>query len=162
MLCRRGRRRQRREGVEGMRVIVVGGGPAGVNAALQAAELGAEVTLIERRRVGGTSLNTGPAPVRTLARAARLARDWNSWETFGLRGPRPEVDLAACLANAERVARYAHEHRRVSDQIRSMGVDLVEDAGEARFIDANKVGMADGRVLSRDRGIIGVGGRGRE
>jgi hypothetical protein len=77
-----------------MRVVVIGGGPAGVSAALHAAELGAEVTLIERGRVGGTAFNSGPAPVRTLARAARLVRDWNSWETFGLRGPRPEVDLA--------------------------------------------------------------------
>src|SRR5262245_18158965 len=159
MLCRRGRRRQRREGVEGMRVIVVGGGPAGVNAALQAAELGAEVTLIERRRVGGTSLNTGPAPVRTLARAARLARDWNSWETFGLRGPRPEVDLAACLANAERVARYAHDRKRIADHIRAPGIDLVEEAGDARFLDAHTLGTPDGRVWSADRVIIAVGGR---
>ncbi len=87
-----------------MRVVVIGGGPAGVSAALHAAELGAEVTLVERGRVGGTALNSGPAPVRTLARAARLVRDWSSWETFGLRGPRPEVDVAATLANAQRVA----------------------------------------------------------
>ena len=63
-----------------MRVVVIGGGPAGVSAALHAAELGADVTLIERGRVGGTALNSGPAPVRTLARAARLVRDWSSWK----------------------------------------------------------------------------------
>ena len=45
-----------------MRVVVIGGGPAGVSAALHAAELGAEVTLIERGRVGGTALNSGPDP----------------------------------------------------------------------------------------------------
>ena len=98
-----------------MRVVVIGGGPAGVSAALHAAELGAEVTLIERGRVGGTALNRGPAPVRTLARAARLVRDWSSWETFGLRGPRPEVDVAATLANAQRVAALSlrtQAHRR--------------------------------------------------
>src|SRR6185295_5198067 len=85
--------RVRVRGVVEMRVVVIGGGPAGVSAALHAAELGAEVTLIERGRVGGTALNSGPAPVRTLARAARLVRDWNSWDTFGLRGPRPKVDV---------------------------------------------------------------------
>ncbi len=142
-----------------MRVVVVGGGPAGVSAALQSAELGAEVTLVERGRVGGTALNEGPAPVRTLARAARLVRDWSSWETFGLHGPRPEVDLAATLANAERVARYAHERKRISDHIRAMGVDLVEEAGAVRFLDANTVGTADGRSWSADRVIIAVGGR---
>ncbi|HTF59429.1 MAG TPA: FAD-dependent oxidoreductase [Actinomycetes bacterium] len=50
-----------------MRVLVLGGGPAGATAALQARELGADVTLVEAKRVGGTSLNQGPAPVRTLA-----------------------------------------------------------------------------------------------
>jgi pyruvate/2-oxoglutarate dehydrogenase complex dihydrolipoamide dehydrogenase (E3) component len=50
-------------------VLVVGGGPAGVTAAGQARELGARVIMLEAQRVGGTSLNRGPAPVRTLARA---------------------------------------------------------------------------------------------
>jgi len=72
-----------------MHVLVIGGGPAGTTAALHAVGLGAEVTLVERGRIGGTALSNGPA-VRTLARAARLVRDWNSWETFGVRGPRPE------------------------------------------------------------------------
>jgi NADPH-dependent 2,4-dienoyl-CoA reductase/sulfur reductase-like enzyme len=61
-----------------MRLVVVGGGTAGMAAALQARELGADVTLLEASEVGGTTLNRGPAPVRTLARAARLARDWYS------------------------------------------------------------------------------------
>ena len=142
-----------------MRVVVIGGGPAGVSAALHAAELGAEVTLLERGRVGGTAFNSGPAPVRTLARAARLVRDWSSWETFGLRGPRPEVDLAATLANAQRVAGYLYERKRVADHIRSVGVDLVEEAGDARFVDANTVAAADGRKWTADRVIIAVGGK---
>jgi len=121
-----------------MRVVVIGGGPAGVSAALHAAELGAEVTLIERGRVGGTALNSGP--VR-------------------LRGPPPEVDLAATLANAQRVAGYLYERKRIADHIRSVGVDLVEEAGDVRFVDANTVAAADGRRWTADRVIIAVGGR---
>lgn len=146
------------EGEAQMRVVVIGGGPAGVTAALHAAELGAQVTLIERGRVGGTALNSGPAPVRTLARAARLVRDWSSWEMFGLRGPRPEVDLSAVLANAQRVADYAYERKRIADHIRSAGVDLIEEAGDARFVDAHTVAVADGRRWTADRVIIAVGG----
>ena len=41
-------------------VLVVGGGPAGFTAAMQACELGARVTLLEEAQVGGTSLNSGP------------------------------------------------------------------------------------------------------
>ncbi|WP_348536290.1 NAD(P)/FAD-dependent oxidoreductase [Mycobacterium sp. OTB74] len=147
------------EEAEEMRVVVIGGGPAGVTAALHAAELGAHVTLIEHGRVGGTVLNSGPAPVRTLARAARLVRDWNSWEMFGLRGPRPEVDIAAILANAERVADYAYERKRIADHIRSGGVDLIEEAGAARFIDAHTIAVDDGRTWTADRVIIAVGGK---
>lgn len=142
-----------------MRVLVLGAGPAGISAALQAAELGAEVTLLEKDRAGGTSLNRGPAPVRTLARAARLARDWHSWEHFGLRGPAPEIDLRATLANAERVARYAHERKHLADQIRDLGVELVEHAGEVRFVDSSIVAAEDGRTWTGDRIVIAVGGR---
>ena len=140
-------------------LVVIGGGPAGVTAALQAAELGAGVTLIERGRVGGTTLNTGPAPVRTLARAARLVRDWSSWEAFGLRGPKPAVDLAATLANAQRVADHAYERSHLADHIRSNGVDLVEDAGDVRFTDARTITAPNGREWHAERIVIAVGGR---
>ena len=55
--------------------MVIGGGPAGVTAALRARELGAEVILIEREKLGGTFTNHGCAPTRALAKAARLVRD---------------------------------------------------------------------------------------
>jgi dihydrolipoamide dehydrogenase len=142
-----------------MRILVLGGGPAGATAALKAAELGSDVTLVERHRVGGTALNQGPAPVRTLARAARLVRDWSSWERFGLRGPRPEVDLAATLANARRVADDAQERKRISEHIRAMGVDLVEEVGDVRFVDQKSVAAPDGRMWTADRFVIAVGGR---
>jgi pyruvate/2-oxoglutarate dehydrogenase complex dihydrolipoamide dehydrogenase (E3) component len=145
-----------------MKLIVLGGGPAGVTAALQARELHAEVTLIESKRVGGTSINEGPAPVRTLARAARLARDAGSWETFGLKGARPAIDLAAVLANARRVALYAHEKKHIAEYIRSTGVELIEGVGPARFLNQHTVGVADGRRWQAEYIIIAAGGQGRK
>src|SRR6266700_151283 len=56
-------------------MIVIGGGPAGVVAALRARELGATVALIERGQMGGTCTNDGCVPTRVLAKAARLAGD---------------------------------------------------------------------------------------
>jgi len=135
-------------------LLVAGGGPAGVTAALQARELGAQVTLLEADQIGGTSLNRGPAPVRTLARAARLARDWSSWSSFGLRGPAPVPDLPAVLANSERVARYAHDKKDMAGHLRRYGIDLIEDLGPVRTLWP----PATGAPGSADRVILAVGG----
>src|SRR2546430_1699821 len=145
-----------------MKLMVLGGGPAGLTAALQVRELHAEVTLLESKRVGGTNINEGPAPVRTLARAARLARDARSWETFGLKGTRPHIDLAAVLANARRVANYAHEKKHLAEYLRSKGIELIEGVGPARFLDQQTVGEASGRTWQAAKIIIAVGGRGRK
>jgi pyruvate/2-oxoglutarate dehydrogenase complex dihydrolipoamide dehydrogenase (E3) component len=141
-----------------MKVLVLGGGPAGATAALQAGELGADVTLVEAKRLGGTSLNEGPAPIRTLVRAARLLRDTRSWGRFGLRGDPPQVDIAAALSNASRVADYAHEQERLADFVRGQGVDLVQDAGPALFIDPHTVRIPDGRTFGGDAVVVAVGG----
>src|ERR1700761_3389128 len=139
------------------RLLVVGGGPAGVNAALQARELGAQGTPLEAGQVGGPSLNRGPAPVRTLARAARLARDGSSWPRFGLDGPAPVPDLPAVLANSERVARYAHEKKDLAGHLRRHGIDLIEGLGPVGFADPHTL-TAGPRTWSADRIIVAVGG----
>jgi pyruvate/2-oxoglutarate dehydrogenase complex dihydrolipoamide dehydrogenase (E3) component len=151
-----------------LHVLVVGGGPAGITAALQARELGAQVTLLEAGLVGDSTLNRGPAPVRALARTARLARDWASWAQFGLAGPPPVPDLAAMIANSERVARHAREKRDVPGQLRQRGVALAEQVGPVRFTGpATMTARADdnraddnraARTWTADRIILAVGG----
>ncbi len=138
---------------------MLGGGPAGLSAALHARELGADVTLVEARLVGGTSLNEGPAPVRTLARSARLVRDSKSWERLGLRGDRPQVDIVAALASARRVADYVHEQQRMGEALRRRGIELIDGAGPAVFVDAHTVRVPGGRTFSGDAVIVAVGGR---
>jgi pyruvate/2-oxoglutarate dehydrogenase complex dihydrolipoamide dehydrogenase (E3) component len=140
-------------------VLVIGGGPAGITAALQASELGARVTLLEAGLVGGTSLNRGPAPVRTLARTARLARDWSSWAAFGLEGPAPVPDLAAAIANSERVARHAHDKKDIAGHLRRHGVKLIEDLGPVGFTGPHAVAAGyGGGTWTADRVILAVGG----
>jgi pyruvate/2-oxoglutarate dehydrogenase complex dihydrolipoamide dehydrogenase (E3) component len=146
-----------------LRVLVVGGGPAGITAALQARELGAQVTLLEAGRIGESTLNRGPAPMRTLARAARLARDWSSWAEFGLAGPAPVPDLPAMVANSERVARYARDKRDVAGHLRRHGITLAEDLGPVRFTGpATMAAGADAGgaapTWTADRIILAVGG----
>jgi pyruvate/2-oxoglutarate dehydrogenase complex dihydrolipoamide dehydrogenase (E3) component len=141
-----------------MRLLVVGAGPAGISAALHGRELGAEVTLLEADRAGGTSLNRGPAPVRTLARAARLIREASSWAWFGLDGEPPTPNLKAVLANSARVARYAHDKKDLAGHLRRQGIDLVERLGAVSFTEPHTVRARDARSWHGDRIILAVGG----
>src|SRR5215211_6256503 len=86
-------------------VVVIGGGPAGVTAALRARELGATVALIEREHMGGVSTNDGCVPTRVLAKAARLVRDAEQFADYGLEGEKPKVDFARLLNHTENVVR---------------------------------------------------------
>ncbi len=139
-------------------MLVVGGGPAGVTAAVQARHMDAAVTLLEADQVGGTNLNRGPAPVRTMARSARLARDWTSWSVFGLEGPAPKPNLQAILANSDRVARHVFEKKHLADQLRRHGINLVEHLGPVQFTDPHTLEPRDGRSWRADHIILAVGG----
>jgi dihydrolipoamide dehydrogenase len=56
------------------KVVIIGGGPAGYVAAIRAAQLGAKVTLIEKDKIGGTCLNRGCIPTKTLLHDAKMLR----------------------------------------------------------------------------------------
>ena len=58
-----------------MKIIVIGGGPGGYVAAIRAAQLGAEVTVIEKEHLGGTCLNVGCIPTKCLLHSAELVED---------------------------------------------------------------------------------------
>jgi pyruvate/2-oxoglutarate dehydrogenase complex dihydrolipoamide dehydrogenase (E3) component len=139
-------------------ILVLGGGPAGMTAALRARELGAEVLLIEKTRVGGICYNEGPAPVRTLARAARLARDARGWAEFGLVGEPPRIDLPAAIANARRVGDYGYRRKKLPEFLQAHGIRLIEGAGSVRFLSSRSVALGDGRRFLAPRIIIATGG----
>ncbi len=65
-------------------VLVLGAGPAGVLAALRAADLGARTALVTQGEFGGMAANGGPVPVRTLAHAARLMREARQLGRYGI------------------------------------------------------------------------------
>ena len=58
-----------------MNIVVIGGGPAGRTAAMEASELGADVTLIEKNKIGGKCLNEGCVVVCGLNDVAKYLRN---------------------------------------------------------------------------------------
>ena len=114
-------------------VIVIGGGPAGVTAALRAGELGADVALIERGRMGGTCTNDGCVPTRVLAKAARLVREAQQFATYGIDGGTLDVDFAHLLSRTQQVVYQVHEKKQLIDHLKQAGVTVYAEAGDTRF-----------------------------
>src|SRR5215468_6483575 len=116
-------------------IAVIGGGPAGVTAALRARELGAKVALIERANLGGTCTNDGCVPTRVLAKAARLMRDSEQIGIYGLQAERPIVDFRSVLARAQQVVYEMQEKKQLLLHLHEVGVTVYEAVGDARFTD---------------------------
>jgi pyruvate/2-oxoglutarate dehydrogenase complex dihydrolipoamide dehydrogenase (E3) component len=142
-------------------VVVVGGGPAGVTAALRARELGAEVALVERGNMGGTCTNDGCVPTRVLAHAARLVRDAEQFAQYGLEGEPPEVDFARLLNRVQHVVYAVHEKKQLRGQLEAAGVRVFDRAGDARFLDAHTLVLGDGSTLQGEKFILCAGGHAR-
>lgn len=85
------------------RVVVLGGGPAGDVAALRAAQLGAEVTLVERADLGGTCLNWGCIPTKALLSSADVLRKVRHASDFGILIGEPKVDFARMMARKDEI-----------------------------------------------------------
>lgn len=145
-------------------LIVIGGGPAGTTAALRAAELGANVALVERDRPGGTCTDDGCAPTRVLAKAARLLRDLEQLPAYGLdrvAAAPARVDFAALLAATQRTVYELHEKKQLVGHLARAGVTLIAGRGPVGFVGPNGIRAADGGVIEADRFIVAAGGHAR-
>jgi pyruvate/2-oxoglutarate dehydrogenase complex dihydrolipoamide dehydrogenase (E3) component len=142
-------------------VVVIGGGPAGVTAALRARELGAEVALIERGNMGGTCTNDGCVPTRALARAARLVRDAEQFADYGLEGAPPTVDFARLLNRTQRIVYEVQEKKQLRKQLETAGASVMDRAGDARFTDEHTLTLGDGSRVSGEKFVVCAGGHAR-
>src|SRR6478609_4841265 len=142
-------------------VIVIGAGPAGVVAALRAADLGASTTLISRDEFGGMAANDGAVPVRTLAHAARLLRDARQLGQYGITTSDPMLDYGRLIARVREVVADVRAHSTWRQQIDSLDVTVHERAGNVRFVDAHTIQTESGLRLRADSSAShgGVGTR---
>ena len=137
-------------------VLVVGSGPGGQSAALQAASLGKRTGLIERKpRLGGVSLQTGTIPSKALREAAWLT------SRFAARGMRATLQtpvqlhrnfLGEAVARKQRV--IESQESLLLKQLMSSGVNLLP--GEASFHDPHTLNIrqADGKQIRQTAGVI--------
>ncbi|MDQ7732181.1 mercury(II) reductase [Halomonas sp. SpR1] len=143
-------------------IAIIGSGGAAMAAALEAAERGARITLIERGTIGGTCVNIGCVPSKILIRAAHIAhlRKESPFDV-GLSAQAPVVDRAALLTQQQ--ARVDELREAKYEGILRGHPNVTVLYGEARFADAQylTVTMNDGaeQTIHFDRAFIGTGAR---
>jgi dihydrolipoamide dehydrogenase len=142
-------------------VVVIGAGPAGVLAAIRAADLGARTTLVSSAEFGGMAANDGPVPVRALAYAARLMQEVRHLPRYGITAGRPELRYDLLLARVREVVQDVRARSAVRERIDALGVTAYEQAGAARFTDPHTIETARGLRLEAEKFIICTGGRSR-
>lgn len=142
-------------------LIVVGSGPAGRRAAVQAAKLGRSALVIDKgRRVGGVSVHTGTIPSKTLRETVLNLSGWRERGFYG-RAYRVKKDIAARDLRERLVITLNHEVEVLEHQFARNRVQSLR--AEARFIDPQRIEVeteaGEKRVLTGDKILLAVGTR---
>ena len=134
------------------KVVVIGGGPGGYVCAIRLAQLGADVTLVERERVGGTCLNVGCIPTKALVKSAELYGEMKHGADFGVLCSGLRVDWAAVQNRKNAVVEQLVDG--VSGLLTANKVAVV--SGEAHFLSSSAVEVS-GRTIQADAFVIAAG-----
>ncbi|NLL36489.1 MAG: dihydrolipoyl dehydrogenase [Fretibacterium sp.] len=135
------------------RIVIIGAGPGGYVAAVHAAHLGAEVTLIEKKAIGGTCLNVGCIPTKVLLHTADLLNTLKSdAKRIGVLVDNVRLDWKALMRRKNlTVSRLG---TGTLELVKSNGIEYVE--GAARILSPQKV-EASGHTFDADAIIIATG-----
>ena len=137
-------------------LIVIGAGPAGSTVAERANEQGYSVALVERRFLGGTCLNFGCDPTKTLLYTAELLHEARRSAPRGLRIPTAELDWLAAQDHVHDVLNTMRGGERPEARrlMRERGIHLFE--GEGRFLSDREIEV-NGEILRGERILISTG-----
>ncbi|HEX4205028.1 MAG TPA: FAD-dependent oxidoreductase [Ktedonobacteraceae bacterium] len=137
-------------------LLVIGAGAAGSNAATVAAENGARVALVERDELGGTCLNYGCDPTKTLLHIAALLYQARHADQYGLRIPEANYDWSAVQTRVHQVINQIRggSSEEGAQSLAKQGIEVI--LSQACFTSAHEL-TAGGRNISADRIIIAAG-----
>jgi pyruvate/2-oxoglutarate dehydrogenase complex dihydrolipoamide dehydrogenase (E3) component len=136
--------------------IVIGTGQAGPSLAVRLASTGIKVAIIERKRFGGTCVNNGCIPTKTLVASARAAHVARRGADYGVTIRSPvAVDMKKVKARKDTVVRRSS--KSLQKWLRNTR-NLTIYEGQARFADAHQISVGD-ELLEAEKIFINVGGR---
>jgi pyruvate/2-oxoglutarate dehydrogenase complex dihydrolipoamide dehydrogenase (E3) component len=135
--------------------IIVGAGQAGPSLAGRLTAAGRKVAIIERKLFGGTCVNTGCIPTKTLVASAYVAHKARIAAEYGINAGPVSVDMKAVKARKDQVS--GKSRNGVEGWLRGMENCTVY-TGHARFESAHEIRVGDD-LLSADQIFLNVGGR---
>ncbi len=136
-------------------VIVIGGGPGGYPAAIRAAQLGKKTALIEARDLGGTCLNRGCIPSKTLIANAHLLQRIKSAQNFGIQVGDVSFDYSKMVDRKDEVV--DNVRNSLTGLIKSNGITLFKGFGKFISVNEVKVTGEDNAIITADSIIIATG-----
>lgn len=136
-------------------LLVIGGGSAGLVAAVGAAGVGAKVALVEKHLLGGDCLNAGCVPSKTILRSAKAVGDMRRAADLGVHVGEVTVDFTAVMERMRRI-RADISHHDAATRFRDLGIDLY--LGEGQFTGKHTFEV-DGRTITFSKAVIATGAR---
>ncbi|MEI7436143.1 MAG: dihydrolipoyl dehydrogenase [bacterium] len=138
-------------------LIVIGAGPGGYPAAIRAAQLGARTAIVEQEALGGTCLNWGCIPTKTLIAGADLFAHFGRASEYGIQAGKIHADYPAMIARKNNVV--ARLRGGVEQLLKANGVQIF--TGTAAFQGRNRIAVrdVDGKltVLTTKNTVIATG-----
>ncbi len=139
------------------KIIVIGAGPGGYVAAIRAAQLGSEVTVVEKSEVGGTCLNVGCIPTKTLLASVEVLSVIKEAAKFGINVGEAIPDLAQMMARKEKIV--GQLRKGIEYLLKNKKIVLIK--GTAKIVEPGKVEVLKDdnsqEELSADKIIIATG-----
>lgn len=137
-------------------LLIIGAGPGGYVAALHAAKRGLKTAVIENREVGGTCLNRGCIPTKTLLHSSEIIAGINGGEKFGVGAERVHFDMSAIFARKREVS--AKLSGGIEGMFRAAKVDLLRGTGTVTGSGTVKfVGEEGEKVITAERILLATG-----
>ena len=127
-------------------LIIIGSGPGGYRAAEYAAKNGLSVVMIEKDHIGGTCLNEGCIPTKTLCHQAKVIDTLTDAEKFGLSGMSYSIDFPKIMERKETVIYQLKNGIEVLMQ--QSGVTVI--MGEARLKDEHTVSVGEEEYTAKN------------
>ena len=133
-------------------VMIIGGGPGGYTAANKAARNGLKTVLFEKNKIGGTCLNRGCIPMKSLIQSAHVYKDAKDGELFGVSAQNVSLNYDRVKERRDEVVTQLRTG--VEKSLKANKVDVIN--GEAKIIEKDKV-SCNGEVYEGDHIVIAAG-----